>query len=80
MNDLYKATVCHALANASTVLLVQVDNGTETEMGAIYNMTDNTFRPFHIREHPFCSGQALLPNGQGVVVGGKRFPADVTLD
>ena len=43
-----------------------------TEMAAIYNMTDNTFVPFHIKEHPFCSGQALLPDGQGIVVGGKR--------
>jgi len=50
---------------------VQVDNKTETEMAAIYNMTDNTFKPFHIKEHPFCSGQTLLPSGQGIIVGGE---------
>lgn len=47
-----------------------MDNNTRAEIAAIYNMTDNTFKPFHITEHPFCSAQTLLPNGQGVIVGG----------
>lgn len=34
-------------------------------------MTDNTFKPFHITENPFCSAQTLLPNGQGIIVGGN---------
>ncbi|DBA68157.1 TPA: hypothetical protein ACH3X2_013911 [Trebouxia sp. C0005] len=49
---------------------LNVDNNTQSEIAAIYNMTDNTFRPFHITEHPFCSAQTLLPNGQGIIVGG----------
>ena len=54
-----------------TVLTTQVKNNTQTEMAAIYNMTSNTFTPFHITEHPFCSAQTLLPDGQGIIVGGK---------
>ncbi|KAL0048178.1 hypothetical protein WJX82_009358 [Trebouxia sp. C0006] len=47
-----------------------VDNGTQTEVAALYNMTDNTFVPFHIPESPFCSGHTLLPDGRGLVIGG----------
>ena len=49
----------------------QVANGTQTELAAIYNMTDNTFVPFHIPESPFCSGHLLLPDGRGLVIGGE---------
>ena len=52
-------------------MFLQVDNGTQTEIAAIYNMTDNTFEPYHIKENPFCGGQTLLANGQGVLVGGE---------
>ena len=52
-------------------LCTQVLNGTQTEIAAFYNMSSNTFTPFHIAEHPFCSGHALLPNGEGIVIGGK---------
>lgn len=49
----------------------QVDGGTQTEIAALYNMTDDTFVPFHIPESPFCSGHTLLPDGRGLVVGGE---------
>lgn len=48
-----------------------MDNGTQTEVAALYNMTDNTFVPFHIPESPFCSGHTLLPDGRGLVIGGE---------
>ncbi len=50
---------------------VQVDDGTQTEIAAVYNMTSNTFVPFHIPESPFCAGHTLLPDGRGLVLGGK---------
>ena len=52
---------------------LQVLNGTQTEMAAIYNMTDNTFKPYHITEHPFCSAHTLLPDGNAIIVGGASF-------
>lgn len=51
--------------------VLQVENDIQAEIAAIYNSTSNTFRPFHMKEHPFCSGQTLLPNGQGIIVGGE---------
>ena len=42
-------------------------------MAAIYNMTDNTFKPYHITEHPFCSAHTLLPDGNAIIVGGASF-------
>ena len=49
---------------------LKVENGTQTEIAAIYNMTDNTFKPYHIREHPFCGAHTLLPDGNAIIVGG----------
>ena len=48
-----------------------MDNGTRVESAAFYNLTDNTFRPFHIAESPLCSGHALLPDGSALIGGGK---------
>ena len=39
----------------------------------MYNTSTNTFVPLHIAENPFCGAQALLPDGQGVVVGGMNM-------
>ena len=64
------ATVFYSLPGAFVIHNLQVDNGTQTEVAALYNMTDNTFVPFHIPESPFCSGHTLLPDGQGLVIGG----------
>ena len=52
-------------------MVLQVDNGNNTEVAAMYNMTSNTFKPYHIAEHPFCSGHTLLPNGSAIIVGGR---------
>ena len=54
-------------------LSLQAANGTQQEVGAFYNMTSNTFVPFHIAEHPFCSAHTLLPDGQAFVLGGESF-------
>jgi hypothetical protein len=53
------------------LMCCQVDNGTQTEVAAIYNMTSNAFVPFHIPESPFCAGHLLLPDGKGLVIGGE---------
>ena len=50
-----------------------VANGTWTEIAAIYNTVSNTFEPFHIPEAPFCGAQTILPDGRGIIVGGKQF-------
>ena len=50
---------------------VQVANGTQSEVAAIYNMTSNTYVPFHIAEAPQASGHILLPDGRGLIVGGE---------
>lgn len=50
---------------------VAAANGTQQEVAAFYNLTSNTFQPFHITEHPFCSGETLLPDGQALIVGGE---------
>ena len=52
-----------------TLAASQVDDGTQTEIAALYDMTTNTFVPYHITEHPFCSGHTLLPDGRGIIVG-----------
>lgn len=49
---------------------VRYGNTTQPESGALYNTATNTFTPLHIAENPFCGAQTLLPDGQGVVVGG----------
>ena len=49
---------------------LQVDNGTRVETAALYNLTDNTYVPFHITESPLCSGHVLLQDGTAFVVGG----------
>ncbi|KAL0048241.1 hypothetical protein WJX82_010870 [Trebouxia sp. C0006] len=53
-----------------TLVDVPYGNTTQPESGALYNTSTNTFVPLHIAENPFCGAQTLLPNGQGVVVGG----------
>ena len=65
-------TVLAELAYCLRELLIdlKVENGTQTEIAAIYNMTDNTFKPYHIREHPFCGAHTLLPDGNAIIVGG----------
>ena len=65
------ATVFYSLPGAFVIHNLQVDNGTQTEVAALYNMSDNTFVPFHIPESPFCSGHTLLPDGRGLVIGGE---------
>ena len=50
---------------------MHVANGTQSEVAAIYNLTSNTFTPFHIAEAPQSSGHILLPDGQGLIVGGE---------
>ena len=52
-------------------LCLQVLNGSHTEIAALYNMTSNTFVPYHITEHPFCGAHTLLPDGRAIIVGGK---------
>ncbi|KAK9861867.1 hypothetical protein WJX84_011613, partial [Apatococcus fuscideae] len=47
-----------------------VNNGTRVETAALYNLTDNTYQPFHITESPLCSGHVLLQDGSAFVVGG----------
>lgn len=54
------------------MLSLQVLNGTQTEIAALYNMTSNTFVPFHITEHPFCGAHTLLPDGRAIIVGGEK--------
>ena len=58
---------CSLCTDAPAAL--QVDDGTQTEITALYDMTTNTFVPYHITEHPFCSGHTLLPDGRGIIVG-----------
>ena len=53
------------------VYLQAIGNPNHTETAALYNMTDNTFKPYHIKESAFCSGQTLHPNGEGLIVGGE---------
>ncbi|KAA6418817.1 MAG: hypothetical protein FRX49_11174 [Trebouxia sp. A1-2] len=53
-----------------TLVDVPYGNTSQPECGAMYNTSTNTFVPLHIAENPFCGAQALLPDGQGVVVGG----------
>lgn len=52
---------------------MQVDNGTTSECSAMYNLTSNTFVPYHVAELPICGGHTLLPEGRALIVGGKRF-------
>lgn len=43
---------------------LQIDNGTYSEIAAIYDTKTNTYEPFHIPEAPFCGAQAcplLMP-------------------
>ena len=49
-----------------------MDNGTQSETAPIYNLTSNTFKPFHITEEAEASGTVLLPDGRGLLVGGER--------
>lgn len=42
---------------------MQAGNINQTESAAIYNMTDNTYKPYHTKESAFCSGQTLDPSG-----------------
>lgn len=65
------ATAFYSTPDDFVIHNLQVDNGTQTEVAALYNMTDNTFVPFHIPESPFCSGHTLLPDGRGLVIGGE---------
>ena len=52
-------------------VILKVQNGTQTEIAALYNMTDNTFKAYHIKEHPFCGAHTLLPDGNAILVGGE---------
>ena len=54
---------------------MQVDNGTQSETAALYNMSSNTFTPFHITEEAEAAGHILLPDGRGLIVGGLNLPA-----
>ena len=52
---------------------MQIDNGTTSECAAMYNLTSNTFVPYHVAELPICGGHILLPDGRAFIVGGKHF-------
>ena len=52
---------------------LQVDNGETSECAAMYNLTANTFVPYHVAELPICAGHTLLPDGRAFIVGGKQF-------
>ena len=39
----------------------------------MYNLTSNTFVPYHVAELPICGGHTLLPDGRALIVGGKHF-------
>lgn len=47
-----------------------VQRGDAYEYNTIYNMTDNTFEPFYIRELAFCGANTLLPDGRALIAGG----------
>ena len=49
---------------------LQVDNGTQSETAALYNLSSNTYTPFHITEEAEAAGHILLPDGRGLIVGG----------
>lgn len=51
---------------------MQVDNGTQSETASLYNLTDNTFKPFHMTELAEAGGHVLLPDGRGLIVGGQQ--------
>ena len=65
------------LLGTDTLAAPQVDDGTQTEIAALYDMTTNTFVPYHITEHPFCSGHTLLPDGRGIIVGMSLTDLDI---
>lgn len=48
-----------------------VDNGETSECAAMYNLTSNTFVPYHVAELPICGGHTLLPDGRAFIVGGQ---------
>ncbi|KAK9863598.1 hypothetical protein WJX84_001727 [Apatococcus fuscideae] len=48
----------------------------EIEIAAIYDLKTNTYVPFHIQEHPFCSGHVVLPDGNPLIVGGDNIDLD----
>ena len=56
------------------VMCMQVNNGTQSETAAIYNLTSNTYQPFHITEEAEAGGHVLLPDGRGIIVGGLHSP------
>lgn len=41
------------------------------ETAALYNLSDNTFVPFHITESPLCSGHLLTTDGKAIIAGGE---------
>ena len=47
-----------------------MDNGTQSETAALYNLSSNTYTPFHITEEAEAGGHILLPDGRGLIVGG----------
>ena len=55
--------------NSKTVY-EQVDGGTQSEVAAIYNLTSNTFTPYHVPQLAEASGHILLPDGRGLIIGG----------
>lgn len=48
----------------------QVDNGTQSEVAAIYNLTSNTYTPYHVPQLAEAGGHVLLPDGRGLIIGG----------
>nr|QOL01228.1 putative extracellular protein TR9_036 [Trebouxia lynnae] len=59
--------------DASLTNMLTVDNGTQSETAALYNMSSNTFTPFHITEEAEAAGHILLPDGRGLIVGGNNI-------
>ncbi|KAK9834801.1 hypothetical protein WJX74_010970 [Apatococcus lobatus] len=42
------------------------------EIAAFFDMNTYSIIPFHIQQSPFCAGHLVLPNGNGLVVGGDN--------
>ena len=47
------------------------DGSTRVEIASLYNLKTAAFKPYHIALNPFCGAHALLPDGRGMLVGGR---------
>ena len=68
------ACICMAVYNTPPETVdAQVDNGTQSEVAAIYNLTSNTYTPYHVPQLAEASGHVLLPDGRGLIIGGDTL-------